>query len=102
MTPIGCYYSEGGNPIYPEAKKESSLFEIDTSGGIHIFSTGEKFEGVQEAFQYLDTFFSMGMMKLDMTKNPEYVPPVEVVLPGTLRRSTRFNGWVPGKYYESD
>ena len=78
------------------------MFQIDTSRGFKIFSTGEKFDGVQEAFQYLDNFFSMGAMTLEPTKDPEYVPPVEVVLPGTLRRSARFNGWVPGKYYESD
>ena len=102
MTPVGSYYLEEGYPIYPEAKKEPRLFEIDTAGGIQIFSIGEKFDGVQEAFRYLDSFFSMGAMTLETTKDPEYVPPVEVVLPGTLRRSARFNRWVPGKYYESD
>ena len=102
VTPDSCYYTEKGTPIYPVVEEKSSLFEIDTSGGIQIFITGENFGGVQEAFQYLDSFFSMGAMTLETLKDPEYVPPVEVVLPGTLRRSTRFKGRVPGKYYESD
>ena len=102
MTPVSCYYTEEGNPIYPEVKEKTSVYTIDTSRGIQIFSTGEKFHGVQEAFQYLDSFFSMGAMTLETVQDPEYVPSVEVVLPGTLRRSAQFNGWVPGKYYESD
>ena len=101
-TSVSCFYTEKGNPIYPKVKEKSSLFEIDTSRGVQIFSTGEKFDGVEEVLQYLDSFFSMGAMTLETVKDPEYVPPVEVVLPGTLRRSARFNGWVPGKYYESD
>ena len=102
MDTVTCYYTEEGRPVYPEVKEEPCLFEIDTSGGMHIFSMGERFDGVQEAFKYLDSFFAMGEMKLEPTVDPKYVPPMEVDLPGTLRRSSRFNEWTPGKYYESD
>ena len=102
VTLDSCYYMKKGTPVYPVVEEKSSLFEIDTSGGVQIFSTGEKFDGVEEAFQYLDSFFSMGAMTLETVKDPEYVPPMEVVLLRTFRRSARFNGWVPGKYYESD
>ena len=34
VTPDSCYYTEKGTPIYPVVEEKSSLFEIDTSGGI--------------------------------------------------------------------
>ena len=69
-TPVSCLYTEKGNPIYPEVTEKSSVYSIDASGGIQIFSTGEKFEGVEEAFQYLDSFFSMSAMTLETVKDP--------------------------------
>ena len=33
-TLVDCYYTEEGNPIYPEIKEKTSVHAIDTSGGI--------------------------------------------------------------------
>jgi hypothetical protein len=41
-------------------------------------------------------------MTLEPSSEPDYTPSVEVELPGTLRRSARFNGWTLGKYFEGD
>jgi hypothetical protein len=46
-------------------------------------------------------YFSMTDMTLEPSE-PDYTPSVEVVLPGTLRRFARFNGWTPGKYFEGE
>lgn len=102
MTPIGCYYTEEGHPFYPEIKEENSLYGVDDAGGMQIFSTGEKFEKVGDAFQYIDSFFAMGEMKLESTSEPEVVTPLAVAYPDTVRRTSRAHGWTPGKYYESD
>jgi hypothetical protein len=59
----------------------------------------EKFDGVTEAYQYLDSYFSMTDMTLEPSSEPDYTPSVEVVLPGTLRSSVCFNGWTLGKYF---
>jgi hypothetical protein len=104
MSPIMCYYTEDGCPIYPIWDKEDdeNLYELDNSEALNIISTGEKFDGVTETYQYLDSYFSMTDMTLEPRSEPNYTPSVEVVLPGMLRRSARFNGWTPGKYFEGD
>jgi hypothetical protein len=103
MTPVTCFYTENGCPVYPEVEeRESSVIEVDTSGALHILSTGEKFDGVTEAFKYLDSYFAMSEMSLESNVDPDYLPPMNVTLPDTLRRSSRFSGWTPGKYFEGD
>jgi hypothetical protein len=53
-------------------------------------------------FQSLDSFFAGSEMEKEPVEEPTYTLPEPVVLPCTLRRSARFNGYVPGRYYESD
>ena len=89
--------------MYPEVEeRESSVIEVDTSGPLHILSTREKFDGVTEAFKYLDSYFDMSDMTLESIDDLDYLPPMNVKLPGPLRRSSRFSGWTPGKYFEED
>jgi hypothetical protein len=93
MSPIKCYYTKDGCPIYPiwDDEDDENLYELDNSGVLNILSTGEKFEGVTEAYQYLDSYFSMTDMTLELSSEPDYTPSVEVVFSGTLRHSARFN-----------
>jgi hypothetical protein len=50
----------------------------------------------------LDSFFAGEDAKVMPTGNRTYdmIEPVEI--PSTLRRFTRFTGYTPGKYYESN
>jgi hypothetical protein len=41
-------------------------------------------------------------MEKEPVVDPTYALPEPIILPGTLRRYAHFNGYVPGKYYESD
>jgi hypothetical protein len=76
---------EDGRPFYPDMKREEPwLLEFDAGGSMRIHNINDR---PKEMFQSLD---------------PTYTLPELVVLPGTLRRSARFNGYVPGRYYESD
>jgi hypothetical protein len=104
VSPIKCYYTKDGCPSYPiwDDEEDENLYELDNSGALNILSTGEKFNGVTEAYQYLDGYFSMTDMTLEPSSEPDHTPSVEVVLPGTLRRSARFNGWALGKYFEGE
>jgi hypothetical protein len=103
-SPITCYYTEDGCPIYPIWDKEDdeNLYELENSGALNILSTGEKFDGFTEAYQYLDSYFSMTDMTLEPSSESDYTPSVEVVLLGTLRHSACFNGWTPGKCFEGE
>jgi hypothetical protein len=53
-------------------------------------------------FQSLNSFFARSEMEKKLVVDPTYTLPEIVILPSTLRRSARFNGYVPGRYYESD
>jgi hypothetical protein len=55
----------------------------------------------EEIFQSLDSFFAGSEMEKEPVVDPTYTLPEPVVLPGTIRRSVRFNGYVSGWYYES-
>jgi len=76
------------------------VIEVDTSGALHILSTGEKFDGITETFKYLDSYFAKSYMTLESIADSDYLPPVNVKPPGTLRRSSRFSWWNRGKYFE--
>jgi hypothetical protein len=104
VSPIKCYYTKDGCPSYPiwDDEEDENLYELDNSGALNILSTGEKFNGVTEAYKYLDGYFSMTDMTLEPSSEPDHTPSVEVVLPGTLRHSARFNGWALGKYFEGE
>jgi hypothetical protein len=56
----------------------------------------------EEMLESLDSFFVGSEMEKEPVVDPNYASPEPVVLPGTLRRSTGFNSYVPGKYYESN
>jgi hypothetical protein len=56
----------------------------------------------EEIFHSLDSFFGGSEMEKEPAVDPTYTSPEPVVLPGTLRRYMRFNGYVLVKYYESD
>ena len=60
----------------------------------------EEYDSAATAYQYLDSYFTMTNLTLD--SDLDYVPERKVDLPGTLRRSSRYSGWTPGKYYEAD
>jgi hypothetical protein len=56
----------------------------------------------EEMLESLDSFFAGSEMEKEPVVGLNYASPEPVVLPGTLRRSAGFNGYVLGKYYESD
>jgi hypothetical protein len=80
-------------------REEPWLLEFDVGGSMHIRNINGRPE---EIFQSLDSFFAGSEMEKKPAVDPTYASPEPVVLPGTLRRYARFNGYVPGKYYESD
>jgi hypothetical protein len=87
---------EDGRPFYPDMKREELwLLEFDAGGSMRIRNINDRPE---EIFQSMYSFFAGSEMVVD----PTYILPETVVLPSTLRRSARFNGYVLGKYYESD
>jgi hypothetical protein len=101
MSPIMC---KDGCPIYPiwDNDDDENMYELDNSGGLNILRMEEKFDGVTEAYQYLDGYFSMTDITLEPSSEPDYTLSVEVVLPGTLRHFACFNGWTPGMYFEGE
>jgi hypothetical protein len=48
---------------------------------------------LEEMFESLDSFFAGSEMDKEPVVDPTHALPEPVVLPGTLRRSTRFNGY---------
>jgi hypothetical protein len=100
MMPLTCYYTEDGCPFYPDMKREESwLLEFDVGGSMRICNINDSSE---EMFQSLESFFAGSEMEKEPIVDPTYTLPEPAVLPGTLRRSVHFNGYVSGKYYESD
>jgi hypothetical protein len=75
------------------------LLEFDAGGSMRIRNINGR---PKEMFQSLDSFFVGSEMDKEPVVDPTYTLPEPVVLPGTLRRSARFNGYIPGRYYESD
>jgi hypothetical protein len=89
-----------GRPFYPDMKREEPwLLEFDAGGSMRIRNINDRPE---EMFQSLDSFFAGSEMEKELVVDPTYTLHEPVVLLGTLRRSAHFNGYVPGKYYESD
>jgi hypothetical protein len=41
-------------------------------------------------------------LTLGSSSDSEYKPHGRIILLGTLRRTSRYSGWTPGKYYEGD
>jgi hypothetical protein len=80
-------------------REEPWLLEFDVGGSMRIRNINDRPE---EIFQSLDSFFVGSEMEKEPVLDPTYTLPEPVVLPGTLRKSARFNGYVLGKYYESD
>jgi hypothetical protein len=100
MTPLTCYYTGDGRPLYPDMKREEPLLlEFDAGGSMHIRNINDR---PKEMFQSLDNFFAGSEMEKDPVEDPTYTLPEPVVLSGTLRRSARFNSYVSGRYYKSD
>ena len=69
---------------------------------MHIRDVTERPDRVEEMWQGLDSFFAGEDAKVIPTETQtcDKIEPVEVS--STLRRSTLFTGYTPGKYYESD
>jgi hypothetical protein len=80
-------------------REEPWLLEFDAGGSMRIHKINDRPE---EMFQSLDSFFAGSEMEKEPVVDPTYASPQPVALPGTLQRSARFNGYVPGRYYESD
>ena len=61
-----------------------------------------EYDSVAAAYQYLDSYFAMTDLTLEPSSDSDYVLETKVDLPGTLRRTSCYSGWTPGKYYEAD
>ena len=81
---------------------EPWVLEFDAEGSMHIRDVTGGPDRVEEMWQGLDSFFAGEDAKVIPTGNraDDTIKPVEIS--STLRRSTRFTGYTPGKYYESD
>jgi hypothetical protein len=98
MTPLTCYYTEDGHPFHPDMKREEPwLLDFDAGGSMRISNINDRPE---EIFQSLVSLFAGSEMEKELVVDPTYTLPELVVLPGTIRRSVRFNGYVLGRYYE--
>ena len=62
----------------------------------------EEYDSAAAAYKYLDSYFTMTNLRLEPSSDSDYVPERKVDLPGILRRTSRYSGWTPGKYYEAD
>jgi hypothetical protein len=94
MTPLSCYYTEDGCPFYPDMKRDEPwLLEFDAGGSMRIRNINDRPE---EILQSLYSFFVGSEMEKEPVVDPTYILPEPVVLPSTLRRSMRFDGYVPG------
>jgi len=91
-------------PVYPVVKEveRTKQFEVRTSDYLANLSKGAGYDGLAEAYQHLGSYFAMSDLTLEMSADLEYIPPGGVTLPGTLRRTSRYSGWTPEKYYEGD
>jgi hypothetical protein len=80
-------------------REEPWLLDFDAGGSMRIRNINDRPE---EIFQSLVSFFAGSEMEKELVVDPTYTLPELVVLPGTIRRSVRFNGYISGRYYESD
>jgi hypothetical protein len=80
-------------------REEPWLLEFNARGCMRIRNINDRPE---EMFQCLDSVFARTEMEKEPVVDPTYASHGPVALPGTLRRSARFNGYVPGRYYKSD
>jgi hypothetical protein len=76
-------------------REEPWLFEFDVGGSMRIRNINDRLE---EMFKSLDSFFAGSEMEKEPVADPTYALLEPFILLGTLRRSTRFNGYVLGKY----
>ena len=77
-------------------------FVMNTSTYEGSVEPEEEHDSAAAAYQYLDSYFTMTNLTLEPSTDFDYVPERKVDLPGTLRRSSRYSGWTPGKYYKAD
>jgi hypothetical protein len=89
-----------GNPILIESGIEGDMTTPMEQGECSRL----KEEGCTYDSMYpsLNSYFAMTDFNLGTTSDSDYTPTVRTYVPTTLRRTSRFIGWVPRMYQEYD